>query len=183
MKRVLFAVALAALAGCSEQQVNQSGNALASAAPKLASDGLVIAKIESKFVGIDSGSALHVAVASHDGAVKLTGKVKSEAVSQKFAAAAKEVEGVKSVDASLSVDPSIPTAEEQVGDFSLMASVRANLAGQAGVNALAVDVKAHAGVVTLSGKVKSAAIKSTLAAAAKETSGVKSVVDNLTVKE
>jgi hyperosmotically inducible protein len=183
MKRALFAVAVVLLAGCSEQQVNQSGNALASAAPKLAGDGLVIAKIESKFVGIDPGSALHVAVASHDGAVKLTGKVKSDAVSQKFVAAAKDVEGVKNVDASLTVDASIPSAEQQVGDFSLMAAVRANLAGQAGVNALSVDVKAKNGVVTLAGKVKTAAIKSTLAAAAKSTSGVKSVVDQLTVAE
>ncbi len=183
MKRAFLAGALILLAGCSEAQVDHAGNALASAAPQIANDGLVVAKIESRFVQIDPGSALHVAVASHDGAVKLSGKVKSAAVSQKYAAAAKAVAGVKSVDVALSVDPSIPSAEQQVGDFSLMAAVRANLAGQAGINALAVGIKAHEGIVTLSGHVKTAALKSTLAEAAKSTSGVKSVVDELTVAE
>lgn len=171
------------LAGCSEQQVNHAGDTLASAAPQLAGDGVVIAKIESRFVQIDPSSALHVAVAAHDGDVKLSGKVKSDDVSQKYVAAAKEVEGVKNVAASLSVDSTLPSAEQQVTDFALAAAVRANLAGQAGVNAFAIDVKARAGTVTLSGRVKTAALRSTLAAAAKSTSGVKTLIDHMTAGE
>jgi hyperosmotically inducible protein len=181
--RAILAGALMVLAGCSEQQVNHAGDALASAAPLIANDGLTIAKIESRFVQIDPSSALHVAVSAHDGDVKLSGKVKSAGVSQKYVAAAKAVEGVKDVSAALTVDPSLPKAEQQVGDFALTAAVRANLAGQAGMNALSIGVKATAGAVTLSGKTKTAALRSTLEAAAKSTSGVKSVTDDITVDE
>jgi osmotically-inducible protein OsmY len=183
VKRAILAGALLLFAGCSEAQINHAGDAVASAAPQIASDGLLIAKVESRLVQIDPASALHVAVSSHDGAVKLSGKVKSSAISQKYAAAAKAISGVKSVDVALSIDSSIPNAQQQVGDFSLTTAVRANLAGQAGLNGLSIGVKAHDGVVTLSGHVKTAALKSTLAGAAKSTSGVKSVVDQLTVAE
>jgi osmotically-inducible protein OsmY len=183
MKVAILAGVLAVLAGCTESQVNHAADGIASAAPALANDGLTIAKIEGRLVQIDPSSALHVAVTSNDGAVKLSGKVRSEAVSQKYVAAARAVGGVKNVTASLDVDPGLPNAKQQAGDFALMAAVRGNMAGQAGLNSLAVGVKAHAGTVTLTGKVKTAALRSTLAAAAKDTSGVKSVVDELKVAE
>jgi hyperosmotically inducible protein len=183
VKHALLAASLLLLGGCSEAQIDHAGDSLASAAPQLANDGLVVAKVESRFVQIDPASALHVEVTSHQGLVKISGKVRSVAVSQKYVAAARAVAGVKSVAPALTVDASIPNVDKQVGDFSLTAAVRANLAGQAGINAFEVGVKAHDGVVTLTGHVKTEAVKTTLAATAKATSGVKSVVDDLTVTE
>jgi hyperosmotically inducible protein len=185
-------LAVAAGAGCTQQQVTQAENAVASAAPgvvnaiataapKFAADALIVARVESDFVQIDPASALHVAVASHGGTLTLSGKVRSGAIEARFVSAAKSVDGVKSVSARLAVDGSLPNASRQIGDFALVAAVRANLAAQGGLNGVQVDVKASQGTVTLGGRVATRAIRDTLVAAAKKTAGVKTVVDALVV--
>jgi osmotically-inducible protein OsmY len=156
----LPALAVAAGAGCTQQQVNQAQNALASAAPgvvnaiasaapKLAGDAIIVAHVESDFLQIDPASALHVAVAAHGGAVTLSGKVRSAAIEERFVGAAKSVDGVKNVTARLAVDGSLPSAGRQMSDFALAAAVRANLTAQGGLNGVQVDVKASQGTVTL----------------------------------
>ncbi len=170
-----------ACAGCTRQDINNAGNSFASAAPALANDGFIIAQIESKFVTIDGDSALHVAVTAHDGNVRLSGRTKSGAIAQRYVAAAKGVAGVKNVSASLTADASLPSTSKRVADFALAAAVRANLTGQAGLNGIALDIKASGGVVTLRGRVKTAALHATLVESAKTTKGVASVVDDLHV--
>ncbi|MBD5656522.1 MAG: BON domain-containing protein [Candidatus Eremiobacteraeota bacterium] len=180
MKRLLFC-ALISLVGCTQRDVENAGNALASAAPKIANDGIIVARVEARLVRIDADSALHVAVASHDGAVTLSGKVKSAALIARYIAAARAVSGVTYVDASLTPDARLPHAQQQVSDFSLAAAVRAALVGQAGVNAIPLGVDARAGTIVLSGTVHTVALRTTLLDAARRTSGVRSVVDRLTV--
>jgi len=170
---------LVVCAGCTRQDINNAGTALASAAPALASDGLIIAQIESKFVAIDGDSALHVAVASHGGNVRVSGRTKSAAIAERYYAAAKDVSGVKSVALALKPDATLPSTSKQVSDFALATAVRANLMGQAGLNAIGIDIKASGGVVTLRGRVKTAALRATLVDAAKTTKGVASVTDDL----
>lgn len=182
---VVLAAALeasSAFAGCTRQDIDHAGSSLASAAPALASDGLIVAQIESKLVAIDGDSALHVAVASHDGIVRVTGKTKSAAISARYADAVKSVAGVKGETVVLTVDPKLPSTGKQVADFALAAAVRANLLGQAGLNGIGLDVRASSGVVTLRGRVKTSALHATLVDAAKSTKGVTSLVDELQVE-
>ena len=176
---VFWACVSAALAGCSQQQIDKTQSDLASAAPKLASDGLVYAQIEAKLVQIDSDSALHVAVASHGGVVRLSGKVKTDDIEKRYVAAASQVDGVHHVDAALTVDNALPSSTKAASDFALAAAVRVAIAGQAGVNSIPLQVGVKSGVVTLAGHVPSAAVHETVVAAAKGTHGVKSVVDHL----
>ena len=184
MTRPFVACALAfvfGLVGCSRGDIERAGQAVASAAPALASDGLIVAQIETKLVAIDGDSALHVAVASHDGNVKLSGRTLSAAIAKRYVAAARGVEGVKNVNASLTADASMKRAATDVSDFALAATVRANLIGQAGVNGIDLDVRAASGAVTLRGKVRTEALRATLLDVAKHTRGVRSVVDALAV--
>ena len=167
------------LAGCSNQQLDSAQNAIATDAPKLANDGLIYAQIESKFVQIDASSALHVAVASHGGAVRLSGRVRSDDVEKKYVAAAGAVSGVTHVNATMTVDTKLPDAGKQADDFSLATAVRVAVTGQAGVNGIGLGIAARNGEITLSGNVPSAAVHTTVVAAAKKTRGVKSVVDRL----
>ncbi|GAC1541522.1 MAG: hypothetical protein NVS3B16_05220 [Vulcanimicrobiaceae bacterium] len=177
---VVLALVLATLgAGCTRQQIDSAGSSLASAAPALASDGLIVAQIESKLVAIDGDSALHVAVASHGGSVRLSGRTKSAAIAQRYAAAAREVPGVKTVAAALTADASLPSTSKQVADFALATAVRANLVAQSGLNGVGVHVDVTGAAVTLRGHVKSAAVRVTLVDAAKATKGVASVTDQL----
>jgi osmotically-inducible protein OsmY len=170
------------LAGCSAQHAEDMARSIESAAPALASDAAIVARIEARFVSIDADSALHVAVESHDGAVSLGGKVRDAADLERFKRAAAGVPGVKHVAARLTVDATMPSAQAQASDFALAAEVRANLAAQAGINGLQVGVNARSGVVRLTGDVQSAALKSTMLSTATKTPGVKRVVDELTVR-
>lgn len=166
---------------CTRRDIDNAGNSIASAAPALASDGLIIAQIESKFVTIDGDSALHVAVASHDGVVRVTGKTKSAEISARYADAVKSTTGVKGESVALTVDPKLPSMGKGVADFALAAAVRANLLGQTGLNGIGLDVRSAGGVVTLRGRVKTSALHATLLAAARATKGVTSIVDELRV--
>jgi hyperosmotically inducible protein len=182
MKHSAIVLCFVLLGGCSESQINAAGSSIESAAPAFANDALIVGQIEGSYVTIDPASALHVAVSSHDGVVKLTGKVRSAGVREKFVAAAKKIDNVKGVNASLTIDANLPSTKDQVTDFGLAATVQANIAGQAGVNALSVHVAAHGGTVTLSGTVATSALRSTIVAAAKHAPGVHAVVDTLKIQ-
>ena len=182
MKKIwAAALAVGLLAGCTEQHAENEARSLVGAAPGFVSDAAIVTQVEAKLMTLDAGSALHVAVASHGGDVTLSGKVRSSASAARFEKAAAHISGVHHVAARLAVDASLPNAGEQAGDLGLEAAVRANLAGNAGLNGLGIGVAAHGGTVTLSGSVKTEALKSTLVSATKGTSGVKDVVDKLEV--
>jgi osmotically-inducible protein OsmY len=172
-------LSLTALAGCSQRQIDNAQNAIASDAPKLADDGVVYAQIEAKLVQIDPTSALHVAVAVHNGAVRLSGRVKSDVTEKRYTQAASAVSGVTHVNATMTVDPKLRSASADVDDFALATAVRAHLTAQAGVNGIGLGIASKGGVVTLSGSVKTAALHQTIVSAARTTAGVKSVVDRL----
>ncbi|MGP6157808.1 MAG: BON domain-containing protein [Vulcanimicrobiaceae bacterium] len=183
MKRFMFALlAAGALAGCTEQHMEDTAHSIASAAPGFADDAAIVAQVEAKLVTLDPSSALHVAVESHGGDVSLSGKVRSGESATRFEKAAAAISGVHHVAARLTVDASLPNAADQARNLVLEAAVRANLAAQAGLIGLQVGVSARDGAVTLSGPVKSEALRSTILTAAKQTSGVKRVVDKLEVR-
>ena len=181
MKILIGAACAALLCSCSAQQIDTASNTIASAAPSFVNDGLIVAQIEGYLLTIDADSALHTAVSSHDGVVKLRGRVKSASVRDRFIASAKSAQYVKRVVSALTIDPHVPSAQGQAADFGLAVAVEASLAGQAGVNALPIHVDAHAGAVTLHGSVHSAALRDTMVATAKKTAGVRSVTDDLTI--
>ncbi len=176
---------LVSAAGCTSQQLQNAGDrtlhSIASQAPRFASNAAIAAQIEARFVSIDPNSALHVAVALNDGAVRLSGRVASSATAAKYVAAAKAIRGVRTVDAPLAIDPALGTPQRSVRDFALVAAVRANLAAQGGVNGLALRVTAHDGTVTLDGAAKNAGVKAALLDAVRNTAGVRSVLDNIRI--
>ena len=97
--------------------------------------------------------------------------------------AAKSVSGVKTVDARLQADARLQSAGQLAKDFALASAVKGNIAAQAGINALAVDVVANRGTVVVSGTVHSAPLKSTVVAAAKSTNGVQRLIDEIRVAQ
>jgi osmotically-inducible protein OsmY len=164
--------------GCSSSQVEDTTKS----ANVVLSDAAIVAQVTTRLIGIDGDSALHVAVASHDGDVALSGRAKSAAVAGRFVAAAKKVSGVKGVRSTIVVDSKLKPVSEQAKDALIVTGVTGALVGQAGVNALGVHVHAHDGAVTLDGAVKTEALKSTISDAARHAPGVKTVVDDLAVK-
>lgn len=180
--RMLLLAAAVLASGCSSSQVDDASKSLQKSAPIALGDAAYVAQVTARLIGIDADSALHVAVACHDGNVTLSGRAKSAPVADRFVAAAKGVSGVKSVASTIVVDPKLPPATEQAKDAATVTGVTGALIAQAGINALSVRVHAHNGAVTLDGSVKTDALRSTIVDAAKHAPGVKSVADKLEIK-
>ena len=178
---LLFAAAVFA-SGCSSQKAEETTKSVQESAPVVLGDAAISAQVTTRLIGIDGDSALHVAVASHDGSVALSGRAKSKSVAERFVAAAKGVSGVKSVSSTIVVDAKLPPVSGQARDAAIVTGVTGALIGQAGVNALTVQVHVRDGAVTLEGSVKTAELKATVADAAKHAPGVKSVADKVEVK-
>jgi len=106
----------------------------------------------------DSGA---VATAGRAGAERA--KEVGAEISQKTAAAAKQ-------------------AQEAISDGSLTTKIKAKMALDDTVKALNLDVDTANGVVTLSGKVRSKAERDRALALARETDGVRQVIDRTTLE-
>ena len=73
-------------------------------------------------------------------------------------------------------------AEHALGDGALTAKIKSKMALDDSVKSLNIDVDTNAGLVTLSGTVRSQAEKTRALQLARETSGVKSVEDRLVIR-
>jgi osmotically-inducible protein OsmY len=182
VKILIAGLCASLLWSCSANQITAASGAVSSAAPSFVNDGLIVAQIEGYFLTIDADSALQTKVAAHNGVVRLSGRVKSASVRDRFVARAKTTPYVTRVVATLTIDPHVPSAQGQAADFGLTVAVEANLASQAGVNALPIHVEAHGGVVTLHGNVHTPALRETMVDTTKKTAGVRSVIDRLAIE-
>lgn len=154
----------------------------ATSAPVLAAkDALLAASVAAKLAAVDVDTVTHVRVSVLDGAVDLRGSVRSRAEIGRLQAAAKSVTGVTAVRAELRIDPHMPSSKAQAQDLALALRVRANIAAQAGLNALSVQPSAKGDVVALDGTVRSMAMKTIVVEAARGTSGVHVVIDRVKV--
>ncbi len=145
-------------------------------------DAYVTIAVKAKLatVDVDSTTAVHVSAAN--GAVTLTGEARTPAERLAYVQAARSVDGVTSVTDRLAVNPRLQGLREQSADATLEARVSAAIAGQAGLNAFHISVTARNGVVTLSGTVPQASIARTVRDTARSVSGVRQLIDHITVR-
>jgi osmotically-inducible protein OsmY len=120
--------------------------------------------------------------------VTLTGTVDTAAARTRAAQLARETDGVRNVVDNLVVRPAVPdmssTVDNATGaitDAGLTSAVKTKLLADTSVSGLAINVDTSNGVVTLTGTVPTAAAKERALQLARETSGVKSVTDQLKV--
>lgn len=177
-----IAIALAGLAGCVHSENHSVTIAAPSVPPSAAAylkDGMLVAKVRAQVVAVDLDAASRLGVRVHDGDVALTGVVRTADERRRIEQAVRKVNGVAKLQDDIRIDSRAPSFSG--GDLALAAHATAVLAAQIGVNATSVRVSADNGVVTLSGKVASASIKTTALDAVHHISGVKRVVDKLHV--
>lgn len=182
MNRFFIFLATALLCSACSPGAQKSAQDVASAAPGQAQDALLAASIKTKIAAIDLDSAAAVKVDVEKGAVTLTGKAKSANERSQFESAARSVNGVTGVTDNLGIDPKLRGARESLNDAALVTRVMGALAAQTGINAFNIKGSAHDGVVTLNGSVKTQATKTQMLDAARATNGVRSVVDQITVR-
>lgn len=179
-----LALALAALAGCGPNATTTTVRMPqpfgTRAATEVLRDGLVLTAVKAQLTALDPDSATSLGVSVRDGVVLLRGTVRDRGALTRDVAAARKVSGVKQVVADLRVDPRGPRPREQVSDFALATRITAALAAQVGPTGVRVHVAS--GTVTLDGAVSDPKTKAAALATARNTAGVRGVVDRIRVE-
>lgn len=181
--RAAVPVALAAallLAGCTGSSKEKAPEPLGTrAATAVLEDGLILAAIKARLTAQYPDSATSVSVAVTDGVVALRGTVRDAATRKHMVEDSRETVHVERVVDELRVDRHQRRISERVGDVALAARVETAIIAESGVQK--VGVRVDRGVATLDGTVDDAKTKDALLAAARDTAGIRNVVDRIRV--
>jgi len=139
----------------------------------------------------DTLNSFPIEVHVNDGVAQLSGVVSTDVERELAVEIAKGIDGIKQVKDNIQVDPGASASREKSeGDRSLYrnienmtvtAKIRTKLMWDRHTDGLGIDVKTDAGVVKLQGQVPDAATRDLVVQIAKNTSGVRKVLDELTV--
>lgn len=149
------------------------------------SDAWMALKVRSTLLVKANVSATSTTVDVKDGVVTLTGTVQNLAQKDLTEAYAKDIDNVKSVNNELVVkSPAVgdSSLDEAMDDASITSQVKYSLLSHRSTSAISTKVTTDNAVVTISGQAGSDAEKSLVTKLAQDTRGVKSVVNNMTVK-
>jgi osmotically-inducible protein OsmY len=149
------------------------------------SDGWIAWKIRSRLLVKGNVSATATKVAVVDGVVTLTGHADNEAQKTLTEVYAKEIDGVKSVQNEIVVMEKPATGEtlaEKIDDASITTQVKYALLTHKGTSALKTKLDTQEGVVVVTGVARSDAEKALVSKLAQDVRGVKSVTNNMNVK-
>jgi hyperosmotically inducible protein len=128
-----------------------------------------------------NGSEINVE--TQQGIVTIRGKVNTAASQKAAGEIAKGVNGVKSVKNELQVVAPSERKTIDDKDEAITARVKANIAKESSLKNASIDVKVNAGVVSLTGDVPDILSSAQASWAAWQVPGVKSVKNDLTLKE
>ena len=159
------------------------------------SDAGITTAVKSKFAADDTVKAYRIDVDTKDKIVTLKGEVDTAAAKDRAVELARATEGVRDVVDVLVLAPApAPTsgvgeqvkdaardAERLVGDAGITAAVKTKMLADTTVGGLSINVDTKDGVVVLEGNVASAVEKRRAVEIARETTGVKSVKDQLKI--
>ncbi|MEA2786815.1 MAG: hypothetical protein QOF71_2919 [Candidatus Eremiobacteraeota bacterium] len=180
MRRPLALAAVLALAACTAPAPDTApGPQQTRPATTVLRDALIMSAVKARLTAEYPDSTTSVGVSVVDGVVTLRGKVRDAKTRQAIVADAERTTYVKRVVDHLRVDPRSPRLRDQVGDVALATRVQAAIAAQLGLQN--VTVRVDAGVATLTGTVRDAKTKRTMLATARDTAGIRNVVDRIRV--
>jgi hyperosmotically inducible periplasmic protein len=149
------------------------------------SDEWIALKIRGELLVKANVSAASTKVDVKDGVVTLTGTVQNRAQKDLTEIYAKEIDNVKAVRNDLVIvapEPGSTTIGEDMDDASITSQVKFALLSHRSTSALSTKVVTENAVVSISGVADSDAEKSLVTKLAQDTRGVKSVVNDMTVK-
>lgn len=158
-------------------------------------DVWVTAKIQSKYFLDDDVKGRNIDVTTNDGVVRLSGRVDTEAQHRQAVALARGTEGVKQVDDRLQVSKGAPgasgvtpvrpvpgaTIDNPTPDAWITTKIQSQYFVDPAVKMLAVNVDTSNGTVTLTGQVATDAERQAAERIAKDTDGVKRVVNRISI--
>jgi hyperosmotically inducible protein len=144
--------------------------------------------VKSKLAADDQVKAYRIDVDTNNGVVTLSGEVDSTAGKTRAVEIARGTDGVSNVVDNLTIRPAMAETPRMpdvdratLTDPAITTAVKAQLAADTLVRARTINVDTSAGVVTLTGDVRSNEERDQALKVARETGGVKDVIDKLTV--
>jgi osmotically-inducible protein OsmY len=149
------------------------------------SDEWVAMKIRGELLVKANVSAASTTVDVKDGVVTLTGNVQNRAQKDLTEAYVNDVANVKAVKNNLVIKALAPgdtTVSEDMDDASITSQVKYTLLAHRSTSALATKIVTENAIVSITGVAGSDAEKSLVTKLAQDTRGVKSVVNDMTVK-
>jgi len=160
-----------------------TGSAFGRAEEKNMSDSWITAKTKIALFADSRVKGSEINVATTDGAVIIRGKVDTDAAKQAAEGIAKSVQGAKTVKNDLQVVA--PSKREAVDDKddSITARVNEQMAKDTQLKTAGIKAQTNAGVVSLTGEVADLMTSAQASWSAWQVPGVKSVKNDLTVKE
>src|SRR5689334_7328248 len=160
-----------------------TGSAFGRAEEKNMSDSWITAKTKIALFADSRVKGSEINVATTDGAVIIRGKVDTDAAKQAAEGIAKSVQGAKTVKNDLQVVA--PSKREAVDDKddSITARVNEQMAKDTQMKTAGIKAQTNAGVVSLTGEVADLMTSAQASWSAWQVPGVKSVKNDLTVKE
>ena len=152
-------------------------------------DAGITTAVKGKLAADDVVKANEIDVDTQNKIVTLTGTVATPAEKAKAVELARATDGVANVVDNLRVAPAVandapayPAERATFSDASLTSAVKAKLLADTTVSGLKIDVDTENQTVTLTGDVRTQAEKDQALKLARETEGVKSVNDRLTIR-
>lgn len=160
-----------------------TGSAFGRAEERNMSDSWVTAKTKIALFADSRVKGSDINVATTDGAVIIRGKVDTDAAKQAAESIAKGIDGAKTVKNDLQVVA--PTKREAVDDKdeAITARVNEQMAKDTQLKTAGIKAQTNAGVVSLSGEVPDLTTSAQASWSAWQVPGVKSVKNDLTVKQ
>lgn len=168
-------VALAA-AGCSSSTQNAPGPTMTQV-EAIANDALLTTEVKAKLITVDVNSTASLGVHVAGGVATLTGSVRSAAIRAKAVAATRSIPGIREVRDQLRIDPHAPDIAARLSDAALAGRIAGAIFTQTGTTGVKVDV--HDGNVVLRGNIVDPKVRTAAVDTARNTSGVRSVTDEM----
>ena len=180
MKLALVLAAALALSACTAPAPDTAPGAQPTRpATTVLRDALITTAVKARLTAEYPDSTTSVGVSVTDGVVALRGKVRDDKTRRAIVADTERTTYVQRVVDRIRVDPRSPRLREQVGDVALATRVQAAIAAQLGFQH--VTVRVDRAVATLTGTVHDAKTKRTILTTARDTAGVRNVVDRIRV--
>jgi hyperosmotically inducible protein len=155
------------------------------------SDAGITTSVKTRLAADDTVKAYQIDVDTKDRVVSLSGTVATQAAKDQAVKVAHETSGVVSVMDNLTINATVPTtgvgeaaarAGAVLGDARITSAVKTKLLADANVGGLKIDVDTKDNIVTLTGTVRSETERTQALKLARDTDGVKHVVDRLTLR-
>jgi len=150
------------------------------------SDGWILVKVKTALLFHRNVSTQNTRVSVKNGIVTLRGQADNIAQKDLTSEYVKDVDGAKGVKNEMTLAKAAPSLTqktmEKIDDASITAQVKVSLLSRRSTSALNTHVNTNQGVVTLSGKAENAAEKDLVTRLASDINGVKSVVNDMSVK-